>query len=108
MKTKSFLISLTLISLLSNCASWLPDAHKIDIPQGNKLEQKQIDQLKIGLTKEQVSFLLGSSIMTPNTQDNYWEYLYYSSKAGDKPKGIKQLELFFVDGKLTRFKQTTN
>jgi hypothetical protein len=46
--------------------------------------------------------------MTPKKQDNRWEYLYYSSKAGDKPTDIKQLELFFVDGKLTRFKQTIN
>lgn len=104
--SKSFLIALVLINALSSCASWLPDAAKIDIPQGNKLEKKQIDQLKIGLTKEQVVYLLGASIITPNRNNDHWQYMYYLAKSGEKPSNIKVLDIDFKGDKVTAFKQS--
>ena len=47
------IISLSL-SLFS-CSSWV---YRIDIPQGNYLEQKDIDKLQVEMTKEQVRKVL--------------------------------------------------
>ena len=45
---------------VSACSSWV---YRIDIPQGNYLEQKDIDKLQMGMTKEQVKFVLGSPVV---------------------------------------------
>ena len=45
---------------VSACSSWV---YRIDIPQGNYLEQKDIDKLQIGMTKEQVKFVLCSPVV---------------------------------------------
>ncbi len=104
--SKLILISLLFLALLNSCASWLPDAAKIDIPQGNKLEQKQIDQLKIGLTKEQVLFLLGASLISPNKKNDHWQYLYYITKSGETPLDIKVLDINFQQNKITSFEES--
>ncbi|HEX5638142.1 MAG TPA: outer membrane protein assembly factor BamE, partial [Gammaproteobacteria bacterium] len=54
-------------TLLTGCESWLPEAHKIDIQQGNQVNAEDLDRLKIGMTKQQVKYLLG----TPLLQDSF-------------------------------------
>ena len=34
--------------------------YRIDIPQGNFIEQKQIDRLRVGMSREQVEYVMGS------------------------------------------------
>jgi len=51
---------LTIVLSLSACSSWV---YRIDIPQGNYLEQKSIDKIQVGMTKEQVRFVLGSPVV---------------------------------------------
>jgi outer membrane protein assembly factor BamE len=57
----------------SACSSWV---YRIDIPQGNFLEQKDIDKLQIGMTKEQVKFVLGSPVVTDAFNHDTWNYVY--------------------------------
>ena len=58
--------------LLSACSSWV---YRIDIPQGNYLEQKDIDKLQIEMTKEQVKYVLGSPVVIDPFNDNIWHYI---------------------------------
>ncbi len=58
---------------LSACSSWV---YRIDIPQGNYLEQKNIDKLQINMTKEQVKFVLGSHVVVDSFNDDTWHYVY--------------------------------
>ncbi len=58
------------IGLLSGCV------YRIDIPQGNYLEQKDIDKLQIGMSKEQVKFVLGNPVLIDAFDENTWNYLY--------------------------------
>mgnify|MGYP005988705743 CR=1 FL=1 len=58
---------------VSGCSSWV---FRIDIPQGNYLEQKDIDKLQIGMTKEQVKYVLGSPVLKDTFNDNTWHYIY--------------------------------
>jgi outer membrane protein assembly factor BamE len=93
--SKSFLFVLTILVYLSGCESWLPNAHKYEISQGNLIEEKQLKQIKIGLTKEQVVYLIGKSLLTPDTSANKWTYIYYATPAGVTPDKITTMELFF-------------
>ena len=54
---------LALMLLLNACASWLPEAHHIEIQQGNVIKQAERDALRTGMTKKEVQDLLGKAIL---------------------------------------------
>ncbi len=50
---------------------------RIDIQQGNLLEESAIDQVAVGMTRSQVQFLLGSPMVADSFHENRWDYTYY-------------------------------
>jgi len=66
---------------LSACSSWV---YRYDVPQGNYLEQKSIDKLQVGMTKEQVKFILGSPVVVDTFNDDTWSYVYKLKSGRDK------------------------
>ena len=48
----------------------------VEIPQGNLLAQEQVDQLVVGMSKEQVQFILGSPTLIDTFHQNQWDYPY--------------------------------
>ena len=67
--------------------------YKQNIQQGNALEQEDLDQLEIGMTRNQVSFLLGTpAILDPFNQDR-WDYVStFSRRGGDPVRRLVTLE----------------
>jgi outer membrane protein assembly factor BamE (lipoprotein component of BamABCDE complex) len=71
-------------ALMLSACTWEPDlsdiglprVHKIDIPQGNVVEQYQINQLRPGMNKEQVRFVMGTPMINDVFHTNRWDYLY--------------------------------
>lgn len=85
------------IGLLSGCI------YRIDIPQGNYLEQKDIDKLQIGMSKEQVKFVLGNPVLIDSFDKNTWNYLYNFTSGKDSDKSLsKRLVLIFEEDKLIK------
>lgn len=77
------MIALACLCLLLGTACGL--IYKQNIQQGNALEQEDLDQLAIGMTKNQVSFLLGTpAIQDPFNQDR-WDYVSTFSRRGGDP-----------------------
>jgi outer membrane protein assembly factor BamE len=75
--------------------------YKVDVNQGNLMDQEAIDQLKPGMTKRQVTLLLGSpSVQSPFDQDR-WDYASTFSRRGG-PTAVKNLTLYFEDNLLVR------
>lgn len=94
-------LSIILVSftLLAGCTDWI---YRIDVPQGNFLEQKDVDKLRVEMTKEQVRFVLGNPVVQDSFDDDTW-YYYYEMKRGMAKRGAdikKHLILKFVDDKL--------
>jgi len=93
------------ISLTMQGCSWLadlkiPGVYKIDIPQGNIIDQEQVDQLKPGMTERQVRFLMGTPLLVDTFNTNRWDY-YYSLKDGKTGEFSEQhMALFFEEGRL--------
>lgn len=81
----------------SGCASLLPEAHKIDVHQGNIVDNARIKQLKPGMSREQVKYLLGSPASNNLFHADRWDYLHYTSKAGSHAKP-KRITVFFENG----------
>ncbi len=53
-----FTALLLLISLIG-CSGRLFTVHKIDVQQGNAVDPEKVEQLQVGMNKEQVRFLMG-------------------------------------------------
>ena len=85
---------------LSACSSW---SYRIDIPQGNFLEQKDVDKLRIAMTKEQVTYVLGSPVASNPFDNDTWHY-FYALKGGRGNNFEKQLIVEFKDDKLQDIK----
>ena len=83
---------------LSACSSWV---YRIDIPQGNFLEQKSIDKIQVAMTKEQVKFILGSPVMIDSFDKDTWNYVYrFKSGRSEKLNMQKNFIIKFEDDRL--------
>ncbi len=92
---------LPVILLLTSC-TWAPDlsdiglprVHKVDVPQGNVVEQDQINQLRPGMNKQQVRFVMGTPMLDDSFHANRWDYIY-RFKPGYGDIKFKQATLYF-------------
>ena len=94
--------ALALALLLGACA--LPSfmqPYRMDIQQGNFVTQEMVSQLKPGMSKEQVRFILGTPLLTDVFHAERWDYVYYLDRRG-KPREQRHLAVHFQDGKLAR------
>lgn len=70
-------IALAFIALsLSACSIIDPLVYKIDIPQGNYIEQRDVDQLRVGMSREQVKFVLGKPVVENAFRNDTWHYVF--------------------------------
>ncbi len=80
-----FLVLLT--GLLAGCGGWSNPVerispYKIDIQQGNSINQDMLARLKPGMTPSQVRFVLGTPLLVDPFRDNRWDYVYRLQKGG--------------------------
>ncbi len=80
----------------------LPRLHKVDIQQGNVITQRMIDQLKPGLSREQVMFIMGEPIHRNSFNDSRWDYLYSIEIPGEYLER-KRLSIYFEGDTVTHF-----
>lgn len=83
-KTKFLLTSLTFVGLLALAGCSFPGVYKIDVQQGNVVSQDMIDQLRPGMTRSQVRFIMGNPLLTDTFHANRWDYLYSIQPGGGK------------------------
>lgn len=77
----------------------LPGVYRIDVQQGNVIEQEMIDKLKPGMDKNQVRFIMGTPAVVDPFHTNRWEYLFTYSKRG-KRREQRHITLYFEEEKL--------
>jgi outer membrane protein assembly factor BamE len=99
-----FLIPVILALATSGCG--LPRAlgiapYRIEVQQGNYVSQDMVDQLKEGMSKDQVRQILGTPLLADIFHGERWDYIY-SRETSDGKKEKRQLAVFFQDGKLAR------
>ena len=93
------LLSSTLFTGCSSVLNNLPGVYSLDIQQGNIINQEMIDQLRPNMTKRQVLYIMGSSMLVDIFHQKRWDYLY-SEQPGGEARKQKRLSLFFNGDKL--------
>jgi outer membrane protein assembly factor BamE len=85
--------------------SWVPaliQPYRPDVQQGNVVTREMVEQLREGMSREQVRFLLGTPMLPDAFDRDRWDYLYYL-KVGRLQKAEEQrLTIYFTDEKVSR------
>ena len=99
-------LTLLLFTLMLNaCASWLPEAHHIEIQQGNVIKQAERDALKIGMSKDEVQALLGIAVLRDPYHPNRWDYIY-TIKSDAVENRVSRLTVHFENNQLATIDDT--
>ncbi len=96
-------LSVAFFTLTTGCSSLeFPGVYRIPVMQGNIIDQKKVDQLKVGMTKRQVQFVMGTPLLTDVFHDDRWDYVYQLRRGNDLLRD-KRFTLFFEYDKLVRY-----
>lgn len=79
-----------------------PGVYKVDVQQGNIITQEMIDQLRPGMTKRQVTFVMGTPLVRDPFDQDRWDYVY-SYQPGGGVRGQERVTMFFENDLLTHF-----
>ena len=96
---QKIMLTLFVASLLAGCSTL--GVYKVDIPQGTPLTQAQVSKVQVGMTYQQVRFLLGSPTISDPLNPLRWDYIYnyipgtYAKKAKIPAAQGQHLKIFF-------------
>jgi len=80
--------------------------YRPDVQQGNVITKDMVDQLRPGMTRDQVRFLLGTPMLTDIFHQDRWDYPYFLRRRSGETQ-VRKLAVFFEEGKLARFESDT-
>lgn len=69
----------------------------MEVRQGNYVEQDMLMKLKPGMSKDQVTFILGTPLVIDPLTPNHWNYVYLSGSAGDVKRARTIVVIFEED-----------
>ncbi|GAA7759041.1 MULTISPECIES: outer membrane protein assembly factor BamE [Cupriavidus] len=100
------------LALLTGCAAYdrgsLTLAHaitpyQITIEQGNFVSRESVAQLRPGMTRDQVSFLLGTPLLTDVFHADRWDYVFTFRRGHRDIVQQRRLTAYFAGDRLLRF-----
>ena len=92
-----------LLIIFIACALGVMNAcvYEVDVQQGNKLEPQDIESVVVGMTRNQVRFLLGTPVVADAFHDDRWDYIYYF-RAGRSNRPERRWVIVWFDGNIVR------
>ena len=96
-------LTVTFALTISSCGSnfGFPGVYRINVEQGNVVTEEMLQQLRPGLNRRQVRFLLGTPLIEDSFHINRWDYRYIL-RNGDKTLDESQVTVWFEDDELVR------
>ena len=98
--------SILITGLITGCAKRsdgsvkIPLVYRVDIQQGNVIDQSMINRLESGMSKAKVRFIMGTPLLMDPFHSNRWDYIY-SLEPGDGEREQRRVSIFFNNDKLT-------
>lgn len=74
--------------------------YRVDIQQGNLLEEDVIEQVEVGMTRSQVQFLLGSPMVFDSFHPDRWDYTYYFRQGRSREIERRWFVVYFHDDRV--------
>ena len=99
----TFRISLILVALaLTACV------YRIDIQQGNLLDDSDIGQVEVGMSRSQVQFLLGTPMIADSFHRDRWDYAYYLRRGRAREVEQRWLVVYFESDRVTKVERAAS
>lgn len=86
---------ITALSLSSGCV------YRANISQGNLIKQEDMDQVEVGMTRNQVRFLLGTPLVDDPFHQARWDYVYYITIGREAAAFKRWVTIVFEDDVVT-------
>lgn len=89
-------------ALLAVCIGMTGCVYRMDIQQGNYLDGHAVSQLKVGMTRSQVRYLLGTPMVEDVFNKDRWDYIYYFKRGYVRRPLESRVIVYFHDDKVQR------
>ena len=99
--TARHVVALCLLTLSSACV------YRINIQQGNFLDQAAVEQVKPGMTRSQVHYLLGTPMVADSFNKERWDYIYYLKKGRTRHVDARRVTVYFDGDKVAKLDKPT-
>lgn len=76
--------------------------YRIDIQQGNLLEDDDIGQVEVGMTRSQVQFLLGTPMIADSFHRDRWDYAYTLTRGRSREVARRWVVVYFENDRVAR------
>jgi outer membrane protein assembly factor BamE len=99
--SQRLLLGLAMGALASGCV------YRINIQQGNFLDQTAVEQVKPGMTRSQVRYLLGTPMVADPFEKERWDYIYYLKKGRNSHVDSRRVTVYFDGDKVAKLDKPT-
>jgi outer membrane protein assembly factor BamE len=82
--------------------------YRINIQQGNFLNQGAVDTVKPGMTRSQVRYLLGTPMVADPFDKERWDYIYYLKKGRTRHVDSRRVTVYFEGDKVAKLDKPTD
>jgi outer membrane protein assembly factor BamE len=97
----SLVFGTALIAMSSGCV------YRINIQQGNFLDQTAVETVQPGMTRSQVRYLLGTPMVADSFDKERWDYIYYLKKGRTRHVDSRRVTVYFEGDKVARLDKPT-
>lgn len=105
LRTPRLLRALVIVALtLTLCAGCV---YRMNIQQGNLLEESAVNQVEVGMTRSQVQFLLGTPMVSDAFRRDRWDYPYYLQRGRERNVTQRWIVVYFEDDRVVRLERRT-
>jgi outer membrane protein assembly factor BamE len=98
-KWTAFVLTSIALVVTSGCV------YRANIAQGNFVEEQDLAQLEVGMTRNQVRFLLGTPMVDDPFHRDRWDYIYYVKIGRTGTVGKRWVTVIFSDGVVTEIRK---
>jgi outer membrane protein assembly factor BamE len=76
--------------------------YRIDVQQGNLLDDEDVGQVQVGMTRSQVQFLLGTPMIADSFHRDRWDYAYYLRRGRSNDVVQRWIVVYFDEDRVAR------
>jgi outer membrane protein assembly factor BamE len=95
-------------AILLGCVPLAACVYRIDIQQGNLLEDDDIALVEVGMTRSQVQFILGTPTIADPFHEDRWDYPYYFKRGRSDDITTSWVIVFFDGDVVSRIERDVN
>jgi outer membrane protein assembly factor BamE len=79
--------------------------YRANIAQGNLIKEEDLDQVELGMTKNQVRFLLGTPLIDDPFHAQRWDYVYFLRIGRQDPRFKRWVTIVFDDDTVSEIRK---